>query len=82
MLARAEDNAYFKMNVSDLEAMKALSLYSSDPKCKELLEGRNSLLNQLFKWICRRENYDEKAYLIQVVNVSLIVFALSTVIID
>jgi len=49
VLARAEDNAYFKMNVSDLEAMKALSLYSSDPKCKELLEGRNSLLNQLFK---------------------------------
>ncbi|EAR99542.2 transmembrane protein, putative (macronuclear) [Tetrahymena thermophila SB210] len=49
ILSRAEDKAFFDKNISDLQGIKALSLYSQDEECKQLLNKRNELLNNIYQ---------------------------------
>ncbi|KAL4457053.1 hypothetical protein ABPG74_014691 [Tetrahymena malaccensis] len=49
ILSRAEDKAFFDKNISDLQGIKALSLYSQDEQCKQLLSKRNELLNNIYQ---------------------------------
>ncbi|KAL4508302.1 hypothetical protein ABPG72_003606 [Tetrahymena utriculariae] len=49
VLSRAEDKAFFDKNISDLQGIKALSQYSQDEECKQLLNKRNEILNNIYQ---------------------------------